>query len=152
VDDRSFTKTVPNQPPEVRIGDTERQGAARQLQQHFADGRLTWEELDERLAVAYAARVNAELAGLFRDLPMLAPPASPPARPRSRTQLAAARLGSLDVRRLVLVVLAAAVAIGGTRGFVIPVVLIWWFAAGRHRHHSRHHRHHGSHHHDNPWS
>ncbi len=151
MDDRSFTKTaprtVPSQPPEVRIGDFERQAAARQLQQHFADGRLTWEELDERLAKAYAARVNAELAGLFADLPMLAPPAPPPAPPRSRTQAAAARLGSIDMRRLVLIALAAAVAIGLTHGLVIPVVLIWWFASGRHRHHSRHHHQHGSHHH-----
>lgn len=38
MDDRSFTKaaprTVPSQPPEVRIGDFERQAAARQLHHH----------------------------------------------------------------------------------------------------------------------
>jgi len=152
VDDRSFTKTFPKQAPEVRIGDFERQAAARQLQQHFADGRLTWEELDERLAVAYAARVNAELATLFTDLPMLAPPTPPPAPPRPRTQVIATWLGSHDVRRLVLLVLAGAVAIGVTRGVVILVVLIWWFAAGRHRHHGRRHDDRGRHHHGNAWS
>jgi hypothetical protein len=160
VDDRSFTKTATAPSLEVRIGDVERQAAARQLQQHFADGRLSWEELDERLAVAYAARVNAELTGLFTDLPMLAPPPPPPAPRRSPTQVVAAQLGNLDIRRTVLLVLAAAVAIGVTRGLVIPIVLIWWFAAGRHRHHGqprrhqhpRRHHHHGSHHHGNAWS
>lgn len=156
MDNISFTKTAPTQAPEVRIGDFERQAAARQLQQHFADGRITWEELDERLAVAYAARVNAELTGLFSDLPMLAPPAPPPTPPPSRTQLLAARLGSYDARRLVLLVLAGAVAIGVTRGFVIPLVLLWWFASGRHRHYSRHHQrrhhHHGPGHHGSAWS
>jgi hypothetical protein len=156
VDDRSFTKTVPAKSPEVRIGDAERQAAANQLQQHFSDGRLTWEELDERLALVWAARVSAELVRLFSDLPMLAPPAPPPAPRRSRAQLAAARLGSIDVRRLVMLVLAASVAIGVTHGWVIPVVLVWWFAAGRHRHYGRRHQHrhdhHGRHHHGNAWS
>ncbi len=156
MDESSFTKTVPRTvpsgPTEVRIGDSERQAAARQLQQHFADGRLSWEELDERLAVAYAARVNAELATLFTDLPMLAPPAPPPPPPRSRFQNAAARLGSVDVRKLVLLALAAAVAIGVTHGIVIPIVAIWWFVAGHHRHHGRRHDHHGRHHRGNAWS
>jgi hypothetical protein len=156
VDETTLSKAS----PEVRIGDFERQAAARQLQQHFADGRLTWEELDERLAVAYAARVNAELTRLFTDLPMLAPPAPPPAPPRSRFQGTAARLGSVDMRRLVLLVIAAAIAIGVTRGIIIPIAVIWWFAAGHHRHHGRHpgnrhgshHDHRGRRHHGNAWS
>jgi hypothetical protein len=156
VDDSSFTKTAPRtptgQPAEVRIGDAERQAAARQLQQHFADGRLTWEELDERLAVAYAARGNAQLVGLFSDLPMLAPPPPPPAPPRSRFQSAAARLGSIDLRRLVLLAIAASIAIWVTHGIVVPVVLLWWITAGRHRHHGRRRDHHRRHHRGNAWS
>ncbi len=152
MDERIFTKAAPAQTPGVRIGDAERQAATHQLQQHFAEGRLTWEELDERLAVAYAARVNADLEALFTDLPMLAPP---PAPPRTRTQLAAATLGSWDVRRLLLVGLAVAVAALVTRGLAIPVVLIWWFLAssrpGRHgsicRRQQRHHHPHEPHHH-----
>lgn len=145
MDDSSFTKAAPAQPPEVRIGDSERQGAADQLQKHFAAGRLTWEELDERLAAAWAARVNADLMKLFTDLPMLTPPMPPyaPARvrpnPRTGSSLVT-RLRSLDIRILVVLGLAVAIAIGATDGLVIPIALFgWFFVSGRRagHHHGR---------------
>jgi Flp pilus assembly protein TadB len=57
--------------PEMRIGDAEREAAITALGEHFAAGRLTKEEFDERSAKAYAARTNADLRPLFVDLPGL---------------------------------------------------------------------------------
>lgn len=55
--------------PGVRIGDAEREEAVRQLGEHYAAGRLTEEEHAERSEQAYAARTQADLDGLFGDLP-----------------------------------------------------------------------------------
>ncbi len=55
--------------PEMRISDAEREAAATALGEHYAAGRLTKEEYDERAAVAYAARTASALRPLFTDLP-----------------------------------------------------------------------------------
>lgn len=63
--------------PGTRASDRDRARAASLLQRHFADGRLTVEELEERLAQAYAARTLSELNGPdgpLRELPALMPP------------------------------------------------------------------------------
>jgi hypothetical protein len=54
---------------ELRIGDAERDAAAERLRGHAAAGRLTVEELDERLGRALAARTRADLAVVEHDLP-----------------------------------------------------------------------------------
>ncbi len=53
----------------VRASDAEREEAARRLRRHFAAGRLSAEELEERVERAYAARTRKELARLVADLP-----------------------------------------------------------------------------------
>ncbi|TMK38708.1 MAG: DUF1707 domain-containing protein [Actinobacteria bacterium] len=53
----------------IRASDEERERMARSLRRHFAAGRLSAEELEERLQCAYAARSRAELARLTVDLP-----------------------------------------------------------------------------------
>ena len=55
--------------PEIRIGDAEREAAVQALGEHFAAGRLTKDEFDERSASAYAARTASSLRPLFVDLP-----------------------------------------------------------------------------------
>src|SRR5205085_1250868 len=40
-----------------------------QLREHYADGRLTLEELNERLDQAFAAKTKADLNTVMRDLP-----------------------------------------------------------------------------------
>jgi hypothetical protein len=52
----------------IRIGHTERDEAASILQAAAADGRLTLEELDERLDAALRARTMGELRPLLADL------------------------------------------------------------------------------------
>ncbi|HEV3000050.1 MAG TPA: DUF1707 domain-containing protein [Solirubrobacteraceae bacterium] len=60
-----------------RASDTERDQAISDLRAHAAEGRLSVEELDERLAAALAAKTRADLAALLDDLPR---------RPRDRTR------------------------------------------------------------------
>ena len=55
--------------PELRIGDSEREAAVAALGDHYAAGRLTKEEYDERAARAWEARTRSALWPLFSDLP-----------------------------------------------------------------------------------
>lgn len=64
--------------PMLRASDAERERTATLLRDHAAAGRLTPEELDERLDVAYAARTVGELDALTHDLPASAGPAAAP--------------------------------------------------------------------------
>jgi hypothetical protein len=56
-------------PPRVRVGDAERERTAAALGEHFAAGRLTRGELDERLTAAWTARTAEDLDRLMADLP-----------------------------------------------------------------------------------
>lgn len=53
----------------VRIGDAERDEAVAALGDHYAAGRLTREEFDERADQAMVARFRSDLDRLFGDLP-----------------------------------------------------------------------------------
>ena len=57
------------QQPEMRIGDSDREAAVTALGDHYAAGRLTKEEYDERAGRAFAAKTASELWPLFADLP-----------------------------------------------------------------------------------
>ncbi|MFE6050568.1 DUF1707 domain-containing protein [Kitasatospora sp. NPDC056446] len=58
--------------PALRASHTDRDRVAEQLRVAAGDGRLTSEELDERLEAALSARTVAELAELTVDLPPVA--------------------------------------------------------------------------------
>jgi hypothetical protein len=58
----------------VRIGDADREAIAAQLREHYADGRLTLDELNERLDQTFAAKTKADLNVVMRDLPHVARP------------------------------------------------------------------------------
>jgi hypothetical protein len=53
----------------MRASDAEREAVAEVLRQAHAEGRLDYDELDERLTQAYAARTLGDLDQLTRDLP-----------------------------------------------------------------------------------
>ena len=53
----------------VRVGDADREAVAAQLREHYAVGRLTLEELNERLDQAFTATTKADLNAVMRDLP-----------------------------------------------------------------------------------
>ena len=51
------------------LSDADRDLAAARLREHFAVGRLTHAELDERLTAALTAQTAGALRGLLADLP-----------------------------------------------------------------------------------
>jgi hypothetical protein len=57
----------------VRVGDADRDSVAAQLREHYAQGRLTLDELNERLDRAFASRTRTDLNAVTSDLPY-APP------------------------------------------------------------------------------
>jgi len=69
--------------PSLRIGDAEREAVAAELREHFAHGRLTLEEFNERLDAAFAAKTQGDLARITRDLPHVRSGGAP--LPSSRT-------------------------------------------------------------------
>jgi len=58
---------------EMRVGDAEREAAAAELREHYASGRLTLDELNERVDKAFAATTRGDLNGLMTDLPSARP-------------------------------------------------------------------------------
>jgi hypothetical protein len=54
---------------DLRVGDAERDAVASALHEHFAQGRLDREELEERLSVALSAKTVGDLREVTRDLP-----------------------------------------------------------------------------------
>src|SRR3954452_24602151 len=89
----------------TRVSDAERKAVVDRLRLGASEGRLDPEELEQRVASAYAARTRGELDAVVAALPAPAP--EPPGR--------AARLDGDDVRRRV-------------AGFLVPniICLIVW--------------------------
>jgi hypothetical protein len=56
---------------QLRASDQDREDAARQIREHYAAGRLTEDELGERLDAVYAARTQGDLSNVLVDLPAL---------------------------------------------------------------------------------
>jgi uncharacterized protein DUF1707 len=66
----------------MRASDADREAVAARLRDHYAEGRLTQDELDERVSVALTAKTFGELRPLTTDLPGPAPvPPRTAARP-----------------------------------------------------------------------
>lgn len=76
----------------LRVSDQQREQAADALRDHFAAGRLTEDELNERLDAALAAKTEPELEALLADLPKL------PVSPRQRKAELVARRNQLQRR------------------------------------------------------
>lgn len=62
---------------DLRAADVDPRRVADELQRHYVDGRLSSDELSERVSQALAARTFGELDTLRHDLPPLPPPAAP---------------------------------------------------------------------------
>lgn len=74
---------TPGGRPPIRIADRDRTAASEALGEHYAAGRITREEYDERSERIWTARVAADLQPLFLDLPAPHPPVLGGARPPS---------------------------------------------------------------------
>jgi hypothetical protein len=78
--------------PDLRIADADRETAAACLREHYAQGRLTLEEFNQRLDAVFTAATQSQLSVLTRDLPRLTTPPAP-------LPLATARAGRERARR-----------------------------------------------------
>jgi len=57
-------------PHALRIGDAERDAAAADLGEHYVAGRLTLDELNERLEAVFSAKTFGQLNRIMADLPV----------------------------------------------------------------------------------
>ena len=114
----------------IRASDADRDRVTARLREHFAEGRLNSEELDERVTAALHAKTFGELRPLMADLPE---PAVVPAGLQQAPPLwAASRRPRSPLLPLVLIALIAAVLLPGG-GFVVfafvKVMLLLWLVA-----------------------
>ena len=100
----------------LRVSDAEREAVAERLRQATAEGRLTPEELEERLGRALGALTRGELDPVVADLP--APRRRPRGSSRRRPELAAFASTAL--------LLVAIWALSGGGYFWPAWVLVWW--------------------------
>jgi|SRR5690625_2154682 len=120
----------------IRIGDVERERATTALGEHYAAGRLTKDEFDERAERVSSAWFEDDLAAVFADLPRDRPAST--ARPVQRARAGRSRgvmhlmwapLMMLPVLAIGLLVLT--VLIGAPW---LLIMLFWFGAMGMFRH------------------
>jgi hypothetical protein len=127
---------------ELRIGDAERERAAAELGEAYAQGRLTAEEHGERLDRIWASRTRRDLDPIFADLPSAyEPPVAWPSAPTPRTERRhdagcwPARSGGRGFRPPLLLVIV--LLVGLTVVTHLPWILVglafWVVFATRHR-------------------
>ena len=59
--------------PSLRIGDREREAVSAELREHYAQGRLSLEEFNQRLDTVFAAKTQRDLSRITSDLPHVQP-------------------------------------------------------------------------------
>jgi Domain of unknown function (DUF1707) len=125
-----------------RASHADREQVVGALQAAFVQGRLTTDELDERVGQALAARTYADLAALTTDLPAGSdrapvpvppptptPPPVPVRRPRSPAASFAVKAGAAAIVVTVIAALAAAVISGAPAAAVFIAVFMLVLAA-----------------------
>jgi hypothetical protein len=63
--------------PDMRVGDADREASAASLREHYAQGRLSLEEFNERLNAVFAATTQRHLDEITSDLPHVRTPVAP---------------------------------------------------------------------------
>ena len=92
----------------IRASDADREHVTARLREHFAAGRLTSDELDERISAALKAKTHGELRQLMADLPEPAPAAPRAARrPYPVAPCAVHRRGPRPLPVIMLILLTA---------------------------------------------
>ncbi len=133
----------------IRISDADRERVTSRLREHYAEGRLSSEELDERITAALNAKTFGDLRAVMTDLPDsdLVPPQAGPRPPWGMPPRVVVRRGPRLFPLLLIAFLAAVVLPGA--GFVffafLKIALLIWlatmvlgiFAAARFRRHAR---------------
>ncbi|MFJ7210319.1 DUF1707 domain-containing protein [Amycolatopsis sp. NPDC098790] len=116
-----------NRTARIRAADADRERVATSVQTAGSEGRLTLEEVEERLTRVYAAKFTDELAALTADLPR---PAAPrPGFPLTRDALR--RHPALRLHLAVVVAVAVLVVVRWAvlgAGFFWPAFPMFWLA------------------------
>jgi hypothetical protein len=126
----------------IRLSDAEREAAAADLGEHFAQGRLTSDEHAERLEQVWAAKTRGEIAPIFRDLPSPYAAVSAAAPPSDdRYWNAGLRPFRRGVPAPLLVVLAVLIVLSAILRFPLFLLgfAVLWFVVLRPRRRYRHH-------------
>jgi hypothetical protein len=135
--------------PGMRISDAERTEVADRLSRHYSDGRLDQEEFSKRLDQAMNATTQADLGGLFADLPeteldagrAASGPSDRSRRPSAEPRPRVRRHGGRPHRVLtfILVIIAAIVVANALAHWFVPlfvigaIVLVWLWSGQRRR-------------------
>jgi hypothetical protein len=113
--------TVQDERMDVRASDAERDAVVESLRGHAQAGRLTSDELEERVEVALAATTRADLAALQHDLPAPARRVAP--RPVARQERHHGRPPFVPIAILLIAIWAVTGA-----GYFWPIWPLLWFA------------------------
>jgi hypothetical protein len=135
----------------MRVSDADRDAVTARLRDHFAEGRLTEGELDERVTAALSAKTFGELRPLTADLPGPVPvPPRMPARSPWAGPPWARRRRHPPVFMFLLLALAVALVVPGGGWLLFAffrLILLFWLVTivariafglmSRRRHHYR---------------
>jgi hypothetical protein len=133
--------------PNMRISDAERQTVADRLAVHYGDGRLDQDEFNRRLDQTMSATTQADLDGLFADLPDLqpgggqaGPPPEPPMPPPPPPVVGQPPRRLPSKALAVLLVIVVAIAVGHALTGLVPwvalalIAILWlWYRPLRRR-------------------
>jgi hypothetical protein len=135
----------------IRVSDADRERVAARLREHYAEGRLSSEDLEERISTTLGAKTFGDLRHVMADLPEPAqvPPYARQAPPWAPRRRAAYRRGP-RLWPLALFALIAALVIPGAGWLFLAffkIILLFWlvacvagiFAVARFRRHVRRH-------------
>ncbi|RSM69801.1 DUF1707 domain-containing protein [Kibdelosporangium aridum] len=133
-------------PDLIRVTDLDRKVVEQRLRVAHADGSLTLDELDERLANLWLTKTRRDLAGLTKDLPAPLPPPPPPAPPKPNHARTAMRVLtaiwlSVSVINLVIWLMVSLINFDPAYPwFLWPMLppgavlgVLWWLGVGRTR-------------------
>src|SRR3954469_1985735 len=117
---------------DLRASDADRERVARSLREHYSAGRLSDDDLSERVETAYAARTTADLAALTADLPSPAPARRPPQRRRRGAFETSVRMHASVYLVVNVMLIAIWAAAGGGYFWPIWPILGWGIGLGCH--------------------
>jgi Domain of unknown function (DUF1707) len=123
--------------PNLRVSDAERTEVADRLAKHYADGRLDQAEFERRLEQAMTAKTQADLQGLFADLPGT-----------DAAVVAVTHRHRHTLQRVLFLVLLVVVTVSVAQAFwwptrmwlLIAAFVFLWLRFGPWHHHHHHHR------------
>jgi hypothetical protein len=119
-------------PGSLRVSDAERNEVADRLSAHFAAGRLDEAEFKERLDAAMGAKTQADLSGLFDDLPPL--PKEVPVDHHRRRRRSFPVLATILIVALIGVASVPPVHWFHVPWFLIGILALFFWARLRHDH------------------